>query len=1181
MRSQTALRALILGVAIGLLAVNQVKADELYGKITGVITDPTGAVVAGAQVTATNVGTGVSKQVTSGPSGSYEFLQLIAPGVYQVTARQSGFKLFEAQDIHLDINQIYALNIRLELGQVAQLVSVEATSAQVNTESMEMGAAITGTTIVDMPLNGRNWLQLQQLQPGVVGASDRLGIGQMGTNFATNGAESQQNSFYVNGLDTADISLNAAGLIPSPDAIGEFQMITSTINPEFGRNSGAVMNAVIKNGTNFIHGDGFDFYRDRSLDASNSLTNILQPYHQNQFGATIGGPIWLPHIYNGRDKSFFFFSYQGIRNTVPQTFNVPTVFSSGERGGDFSDMPPFYTQGAGTANPEPANSPCGKDYTGPFGPGPLPVAMGKATAGTPFCVAFPTGKLPPGSLSPLALKLMNQFVPNSNGPGNVYNFSPSVTRVDDEYITRIDQNFGSHDGIWGYWLWERNPTTSSLPFQGSTLPGFGEIDGFHAQQYALAWNHTFGGTTVNEARFGYFRFNYVSVYPQTAINPTAYGFTGLNPQTPSVASIPAMFLTGLFNLGFSIYGPQPRLENTYQAIDNFSKVIGNHTLKAGFTTDRFEVYNPFDLFNSGYFVFNGTGAYSSGQPGADFLLGDPDSYAQGNGAIINARSREYYSYVQDQWKVRPNLTVTYGTGWDIETPYLNLYDKGELVNAWRPGVQSHVFPLAPTGVLWPGDPGINSAGGVTTHYKDFAPRLGFAWSPDKARKWSIHAGYGIYFNRTEEEVALQNLSTPPFSITSFGVGNIGGSPTLAAPYTGWGCNAKPGPCSTPNLFPYSPPTGGNVSFSNIEPITINSLSPNFGVPMAENYNLTIERQVTQSMIVTVAYVGSAGHHLEGNYELNPAGSAAGNPVAAAVTQCGPTNLASCAPTTFRYNPATSGFAAINNQATEFNSNYNSLQVSVNQRFKNGLSFLAAYTWSRNFDQNSTADNQDGFVPPGINPFNFRSMYAPSNNDAPQRFVFSYDYTLPFYHFVHAWRPLTDGWKLAGIVTFQSGFPVAIADSDSPSLTCYAAAEVDDVPCWDRPNRTAVPLGISDPRTFNIGTGANVKTHYWFNPAAFAHAPLGAFGSSGRNPFYGPGINNFDTSLIKDIYFTESKYIELRGETFNTFNHQQWGPPVNASGLDIAPIADMAAGNLGQITSIRANFVAQLAAKIYF
>lgn len=1140
-----------------MLAATPALADNLYGTIRGTVTDQTGASVPNATITITDASTGVSRTLTSQRDGSFEAINLQAPANYSVTVEATGFTKLVSTNIHLDVNQVYVANAALQVGATATQVTVEANPAQINTTSMQLGTTITGSTIADLPLNGRNWIQLQQLQPGVVGGSDRFGTGSGGTNFSTNGAETQQNAFYVNGVDTADISLNTAGVIPSPDAIGEFHMVTSTINPEYGRNSGAIMNAVIKNGTNAIHGDLFEFYRDTGLDARNFFQSTVSPFHQNQFGGTVGGPVDLPHIYNGRDKTFFFFSYQGTRNTVPQGFAggaLPTVFSQQQRNGLFTDLA---TSGGISAAPLVGDN--GTTYP----------------AGTPYSTIFSSGQIPQQDLNPLAVKLTNQFVPLPNLPANGYTFNPSTTSLDDQYITRIDENIRPQDSIWGYWLWERTPATNTLPFAGASLPGFASVNQFHAQQYALAWNHIFSGTTLNEARFGYFRFNFNAVNPVSPINPTSYGFTGVNPQNPSAASLPVMSVTGLFTLGFSEFGPQPRLENTYQAIDNFSKLVGRHAIKAGFTMDRFEVYNPFYAFLSGFYEFAGTGPYSTGDPGADFLLGLPDQYVQENGAVINARSREYYSYVQDEFKVRPNLTLTFGTGWDIETPYQNLYYGGRDVNAFRPGQQSTVFPTAPTGVLWPGDAGINSAGGVKTPYTDFAPRLGVAWSPGSSQKWSVHAGFGLYYNRSEEELALQNLSTPPFSVTSFGVGGIGGSPSLANPYAGWCGGASPAACSTANPFPYTaPPPGAAVNFAALEPLTINTLSPNFGVPVSENYNVTVERQLTGSLILNVGFVGNVAHHLEGAYELNPAGQAPGINPAAAAAGCTAANLGTCAPTTFRYNPVTTGLAAINQQSTEFNSNYNSLQVSLNKHFSHGLSFLAAYTWSRYFDQNSTFDNQAAFVPPGINPFSFSSMYAPSDNDAPQRFVFNYDYTLPVYHYVHSWRPLTDGWKLVGIVTLQHGFPVLVANSAFPSDTCWATAEVVDVPCWDRPNRVSgVPLNIGDPRNNNLNGAPN----YWFNPAAFTSAAPGTgIGNSSRNPLYGPGINNFDMALLKDIHFGESKYLELRFEAFNTFNHAQFGTPVS----------DINSPEFGRILGTFtgggiAERVLQLSGKLYF
>jgi hypothetical protein len=1162
MRVHPFLKVLLVGFAVGVLAVSQARADELYGRIRGTITDPSGAVIAGAQVTATNSGTGISKQVTSGADGSYEFLQLLAPATYSISVRQSGFKQFEAQNIHLDLNQVYALPIKLELGAVSQLVSVEAVAAQINTTSMELGNTITATTIQDMPLVGRNWIELQQIQPGVVGASDRLGTGQNGTNFSTNGAETQQNSFYVNGVDTSDISLNAAAVIPSPDAIAEFHMVTSTINPEYGRNSGAVLNATIKNGTNALHGDGFEFYRDTFLDARNFYQSTTSPFQQNQFGGTVGGPILIPHVYNGKDKSFFFFSYQGIRNVVPQAFAVPTVFTPAQRNGAFADL--ASSSGISAA---PLVGDDGTTYP----------------AGTPYSTIFSAGTIPQGDLNPLALKLMNQFVPQPNLNGNQYTFNPSIPGVTDQYITRIDHTFSSHDSIWAYNFWQRQLTTQTLPFVGANLPGFEESDGSRSQQWAMAWNHVFSGTTLNEARFGYFRFNFASVNPVNPINPTSYGFTGINPQLPNYASIPVINLTGYFTLGFSEFGPQPRLENTYQVIDNFSHIAGRHTLKFGFTMARYQVYNPFDEFLSGAYTFAGTGTFTTGDPGADFLLGQPDSYIQANGAIIDARSREYYFYGQDEFKVRPNLTITFGAGWDVETPYLNLYYSGKDVNAFRAGQQSTVFPNAPKGVLWPGDAGINSAGGVNIPTHDIAPRLGFAWSPGGSKDWSIHAGIGVYYNRTEEELALQNLSTPPFSLLSFGIGGVGGSPSLAAPYQGW-CpgatqGAAPTPCSTTNPFPYTPQFGSAVQFtpaSGLYPLAISTLSPHFGVPYSGNYNLTIEHQLSNSMTLSVAYVGNVGRHLEEDYELNPAGNAAGNPVAAALG-CTQSNLGTCAPQTFRYNPQTTGLATVAQQSTDANSNYNSLQVAFNKRLTNGLSFLAAYTYSRFFDQNSTADNQDGFIPPGVSPFG--GMYAPSDNDAPQRFVLSYDYTLPFYHFAQRFRQLTDGWRVVGSTTFQSGFPVRLANTAAPSDTCWGAEEVIDVICWDRPAVTGQPLAKGNPRNYTI----NGTPNYFFNPAAFTSAPAGSTaGMIGRNPFYGPGINNFDLALLKDIHMTENKYIQLRFETYNTFNHTQFTPfsyqPNNSIGGVVADINDP---RFGTTISASAGRIIQIAGKIYF
>lgn len=1154
---------LLFTTALLLLAAPQASAQNLYGTIRGTVVDPSGAVVPGATVTLTNAGTGITKSLTTGADGTFEFVNLLAPGDYDVNVTKTGFRAFTSQNIRLNVNQVFVVSAALEVGNVSQTVTVEATSAQIDTTTMQLGTTITGTTIVDLPLNGRNFTQLQQLEPGVAAASDRF------MTYSTNGAETQQNSFLVNGVDTNDLPLNTPAILPSPDAIGQFRMVTSTLNPEYGRNSGAILNAIVKSGTNGFHGDAFEFYRDTFLDARSFFQATTAPFQQNQFGGTLGGPIV-------KNKAFFFFSYQGTRATTPEAYAAPTVFSAAERSGNFSGSPSFY----GPNNPEPANSPCGPGYSGPFGPNPLPSAIGSAPSGMPYCQAFPTGVLPPNSLNPLSVKLMNQFVPMANAPGNQYQFNPITPLLQDQYIYRVDDNLNSSNNLWVYGLWQRQPSSDTLPFTGATVPGFADTNQRHYQEYTAAWNHTFSPTTINEARFSYFRFNFDAVVPQNPINPTSYGFTGIIPQVPSLASLPIMSVNGLFTLGFSANGPQPRIDQTYEAFDNFTKIMGHHTFKAGFTMERFETYNPFYNNLGGNFAFDGSGTFSSGLPGADFLLGIPDTYSQGSGSTIDARSREYYSYAQDEWQVRPSLTLTLGLGWDVETPYEDNYDYGLDMAAFRPSEQSTVFPTAPLGIVYPGDPGINKYGGPTTPLTDFAPRVGFAWSPGSSHNWVVRGGFGLYYNRTEEELALQGLTNPPFSITTTGVGAIGGSPSLASPFTGWCAGSVP--CATAQAFPFTPPTkGSSPNFAPFEPIGfgMNTLSPNFGVPMSENYNLTVQRQLSPSTIVSVGYVGNVGRHLEGAYNDYYFGTGASglNPGAAALG-CNAFNLATCDPGSFLapagISPLVQGSPGL--QVTDFNSNYNSLQVNLTRRFTHGFSIDASYTWSRYFDYTSNLENS-AFNGPGIYPYDIASMYAPSANDAPQRLVISYVYTLPFYHFVNRWQRLTDGWTLTGITTFQHGFPIPIVDSAFPSLTCDPL--IGFYACPDRANVTGTPIGIGNPRNYNINGASN----YWFNPGAFSvPAPGTGIGDASRNPLYGPGINNWDIALLKDIHITESKYFELRLETYDTFNHANFAQPNPALGQN-----DVNSSSFGQISGVilgstdGAGRVIQLGGKFYF
>jgi hypothetical protein len=1148
---------LALGLVFGVLSSTPANADNLYAKIRGSVADPSGAVVPDAKITATNVATGISYSATSSKDGLFEFLQLPI-GDYSVKVEKAGFKTFTEGRVHLDLDQTFNLRVGMELGVVSDTITVDANPAQVETTSMQLGTTVTSQQIVDIPLNGRNWTQLMQLQPGVQSSSDRFGAGA----YSTNGSETQQNSFLINGTDSNDTSLNTPLVIPSPDAIGEFNLVTSTINPEYGRNSGAIVNASIKSGTNQFHGDAFEFYRDTFLDAKSWFENSPAPFHQNQYGGTIGGPIV-------KDHAFIFFSYQGRRATTPQGYTVPTVLSSAQRTGDFS------ADTGGQPFSCPSTSTCVS-----------PVALVDANgnnqpAGTPYATLFPTGVIPAADLNALSLKLMNQYVPLPNSANNTYQFNPTETIKNDQYLGRIDEKLSNKDSVWFYGLYQASPFTETLPFTGATLPGFGNTNPEHYYEFTVAWNHTFSPTTLNELRFAYLRFNYVANEPQTVQSPSAYGFTGITPQAPSLSSLPVVSVGAngsLFTLGFSTNGPQPRVQNTYQVTDNFSKVWGHHTFKAGFNMDRLEINNPFYNSMSGDYAFGAAGTYSTGDAAADFLLGVPDTFAQGSGSIVRARAREYYSYGQDQWQVKPNLTLTLGVAWDIETPYQNLYANGEVMSAFRAGQQSTIFPTAPVGIVFPGDAGINKYGGPNVPFKNFAPRLGFAWSPGNSHNFSVRGGIGIYYNRSEEETALQTLGNPPFSLLSAGVGQQGAAPSFGNPYTSQNSTTVLGaaPVNMANPFPFSPPAAGSSpDFTPFEPIgfNMNTEDPHLTSPRATNFNLNFQYQVSKSMIATIGYVGSIGRHEIGAYNLNPAGVAPGvNFDPAAQAYGSDIFLASqVGGESFQYGAYTNTIGQIGVQTTDYSSNYNSLQASLNRRFTNGLGFQIAYTWSRNFDYTSNLENS-AFNGPGFNNFNVAQNYGPSANDAPQRLVANFIYTLPIYKYGHHFRRLTDDWNISGIATFQSGFPVAVAGFGYNDLQwSYPDAY------YAPPGRgeiTGAPLSINhNPRTaLGQGNAAN-----WFNPAAFAIAPTGTVGDANRNPLYGPGLNYWDMAIEKDVHITESKYVQLRLETFNTFNHAQFA----------APNGSLGAGTFGQILGVQQattngdGRVVQLGGKIYF
>jgi hypothetical protein len=756
-------------------------------------------------------------------------------------------------------------------------------------------------------------------------------------------------------------------------------------------------------------------------------------------------------------------------------------------------------------------------------------------------------------------------------------------------------------------------TSSTLPFTGSSLPGFPQINTANDKQFTGAWNHIFSANTLNEFRIGYTRLNFVAVFPATPVLPASIGPSGntfnITPQDPAGAGAPRIGITGLFTLGFSNNGPQPRIDQTKQITDNFSHIYGKHTMKFGFEFRDFWVTNPFFFDNNGAYSFGGNGTFSTGNPAADFLLGFPDSYNQSSGGFIDARAKEYYSYAQDEYKALPSLTLTFGMGYQIDTPLKDIANGGLAINCYNTGEQSTVFATAPVGLNFPGDPNC-PVGGYYTHYNDWAPRLGFAWAPHSSSPFlskltgnqgtfSIRGGAGMYYNRSEEELTLQNLLAPPFSLFDSGIGDLGTGqiPSFSTPFTDIRCVAQGGAAiapgsdacpatgsSIPNKYPFTPPgKGASVDFSFFEPFSLNLLDPNTRVPTAYNYNLTVQRELPGQIILSVGYVGAEGRHLEAVHELNPLHNST---VCATDPACAnrgfqpffPNDINGLVvgkdPFYYPYADATI-YPSLGMQSTMTNSNYNSLQISANKALSHGLTFLASYTWSHSLDFGSSYENSAGAV--GLNPFNFHQMYGDSAFDARNRLVFSYDYRLGNLSHVAGfhWMPsrVGGGWHWSGIVTLQSGFPITVSDSGFTSLQCNA---FEFYSCWDRPNAVSAPQ-IQNPRTpqklLNACglTTSNVTRNYWFNPDAFCTASLGTVGDAGRNNFHAPGINNWDMALMKDTRITESTTLELRMDFFNVMNHTQFN----------GPTGNVRSSLFGSITGAAAGRITQLAAKFYF
>ena len=1197
----------VLVLALAVLFCGRLNAG-VTASISGTVTDASGAAVAGAMVTATNVDTGITATQNTNGQGYYSF-QSLPLGKYTIEVQQKGFKAYQKTGVVLDVNDALVIDVSLQVGQATEKVVVESDALHVETANTQLGEVIEGQRITTVPLVSRSFTDLLALQPGVVSQASGMTGGYAGNygNFTSagfaepavsgslnggalsvNGQREANNGFILNGINVKDSAFGGTTVIPNLDSIAEFRILTNNYDAEYGNYSGGQINVVTKSGTNQFHGNAFEFLRNTSLDAKNFFDGLTPGgmrgvYHQNEFGGTGGGPI-------KKDKIFFFADYQGNRVVTGASTGI-AVPSATQLGGNFS----------GLASADVFSAP--QVLPGVNGGKPVPVAKGVNGAtfasalasetgnnaivnGFPYyflgtdynpntnapygvnctgpsqCV-FPNGMIPSGAITNISKNLSKYFpVPSITNPNGSAFFSTSAfpfRLTDNKASGRVDANTRFGD-LFGYYAWDRYSLNN--PYPTANVPGFGALGTGQTQAIALGDTKTIGGSMVNEFRLGFVRVNNKFNQPSggTGVKLADLGFTiapglpdpnpGIIPLAPSIEGVPEIdFLGSGTTIGVPSR-PIQLLENTYQVSDNFSKVLGTHTLKFGANYHYNQLLEIIDNVLNGNFQFNGS---ETGNDYADFLIGAPAAYIQGQALPFNGRAKYFGLYGQDSWRARSNLTLNFGLRWDVSGPW---YEQHNQIESIVPGLQSKVFPGSPAGWVFPGDPGV-PRGLSPTRYNNFGPRLGLAYSPSASSgflskltggpgKTSIRAGYGVFFTAFEGATDYNEIGDSPF-----GFFYTGSAPQFATPFLNRNNGAPQGqkyPVAFPplNTGPNNP--DNSVNWANFTPI---GSSPAFYFnnhnPYTENFDLSIQRQLETNTLLTVSYVGSQGHRLLTSMESNPASPALCmnqvlNP------GCGPSNESS-------YNVRLPIFGPLFQSNAWFitngQSSYNSLQLTL--RHTTGrLQLLAGYTYSKSLDNSSGYGEQVNFIDP-------KRSIALSAFDATHNFVTSYNYNLPFDKL--GANRLTMGWALSGITRFSTGLPVIIYENDNNSLLGTTLSG--PIPLGlDVPNYAGGPVHTLDPRSANLR---------FFNTSGFTQETIGQLGDSSRRFFHGPGINNWDLALLKDTRLTEKVNLQFRAEFFNVFNHAQFNfVQGNILASNFGQAASAAPPRIGQI-SLKLNF----------
>ncbi|MBI3646900.1 MAG: carboxypeptidase regulatory-like domain-containing protein [Acidobacteriales bacterium] len=1024
--------------------------------IVGRVRDATGATIPGAGVTTKNVDTGQVRTTITTETGDFELPLLPITGSYTLTISKDGFQTHEVGGITLQVDQRARFDVTLNVGSTTERITVTEEAPITQTESGAVGQVIGNKRIVDLPLNGRNFVQLASLIPNAIITTSGFGSPMV----TVSGGRSSKTEFLLDGISTNEQLFDGVAVLPSVDAIQEFKVQANSFSAEYGRGN-AIVNATIKGGTNEFHGVVYEFIRNDKLDARNFFIPRKGAYRQNQFGVAAGGPVLLPG-YNGKDRSFFFLNYEGLRVRRGLAFN-PVVPNAAFRRGDFSAVS---------------------------------TVVRDPLTGT----AFPGNQVPAGRINP-STSFFHQFIPEPNTPAGTFSYAAAFRDTRDQGNARYDQKLGEKDN-----LFVRYTIAHREAFNPGQYPQNGGFSNRNRNQnVALQETHIFSPTLINELRLGYTRWHNANLNQGLGTNYTAQaGIRGYEETSLNFPGFPQLSITGFNGVAGNAFQPIVNPTNLYEIIDNVSIIRGAHTIRVGADLRKYELSSTNSATSRGSFSFspNYTGlAY------ADFLTGFPTSgaraFPRNHFGLYESR---YHFYIQDDWKVSNNLTLNIGlryelniqpTGKEGQTAKFD-FDTGRWIVSTFKGqinlvtqqVAKFAYPRFQSLIDSPPEKFGLPNKLLFNDYNDWAPRIGIAWRPFGNNKTVVRAGGGVfYLLQSGNNIVSAPIINVPFIVDeSKQQPVVGGRPTL----------------QVQNFFE---PFSVNANFTT--PLTF-GVNPHFPTPLLQQWNLAVQRELVKDLSLEVAYVGNKGTHLERTLPEN-------------LPRVSSTDLRP-----FQERRPRPQFGTGSFYDNRENSNYNALEVKLEKRYSKGYSFLVGYFWGKTIDGST---NDQGGGEGADNPFDLRSMRGRSSLDVGQRFISSFGVELPFGKGKPIGGGVTgmadkiiSGWQVAGIITFQGGFPFTPTIASDPANVAFTYARRPDVTGTGRVDE------CRPERCFNIND--------FRVPAPYT------IGNAGRNILRGPGINNWDVSFLKDVHVTEQTFVQFRAEFFNFFNHTQFNNPNN-------------------------------------